>query len=223
QGAYHGVTRLVDKRTGRQLIDPRFSALNLFKLHSVNHYMGQPREMARTVTASPTGVEIKWAATEAHQAEITARYEVREPNAVDVTVTVRALGTYPGYEVFMSSYFDSVLEPHVYLMPRVPTAEPQLVLPMVNEAFRGMLLVFPRDALAARMCLDGRWDRSEGNTPTVPNCPVRPYAYCMAFLRDPRTRLGVVLMAQPRHAYAFSTRYHANKPEDRLTTYSAVD
>jgi hypothetical protein len=45
----------------------------------------------------------------------------------------------------------------------------------------------------------------------------------MAFLRDPQSRLGVVLMSQPRHAYAFSTRYHANKPEDRLTSYSAVD
>ena len=41
----------------------------------------------------------------------------------------------------------------------------------------------------------------------------------MAFFRDPQTRLGVVLMSQPRHAYAFSTRYFANKPEDRLTTY----
>src|SRR5262245_6873901 len=45
QGAYHGVTRLVDRRSGTQLIDPRYSALNLFKLQSVNHYMGQPREM----------------------------------------------------------------------------------------------------------------------------------------------------------------------------------
>ena len=45
---------------------------------------------------------------------------------------------------------------------------------MVSEVYRGMLLVFPRDALAARMCLDGRWERSEGKVPTVPNCPVRP-------------------------------------------------
>jgi len=222
-GTYHGVTRLVDKRTGRQLIDSRYSALNLFKLHSANHYMGQPREMARTVTASPSSVEIKWAATEMHQGEITARYEVIEPNAIDVTVTVRALGTYPGYEVFLSSYFDGVTEPHVYLKPRPPATEPQLVLPMVSEAYRGMLLVFPRDALAARMCLDGRWDRSEGKVPTVPICPVRPYAYCMAFFRDPQTRLGVVLMSQPRHAYAFSTRYFAKEPEDRPTTYSAAD
>jgi hypothetical protein len=223
QGAYHGVTRLVDKRTGRQLIDSRYSALNLFKLHSVNHYMGQPREMARTVTASPSSVLIKWAATEMHQGEITARYEVIEPNAIDVTITVRSLGTYPGYEVFMSSYFDGGVEPHVYLKPRPPASEPQLVLPNLSEAYRGMLLVFPRDALAARLCLDGRWDRSEGKVPTVPNCPVRPYAYCMAFFRDPQTRLGVVLMSQPRHAYAFSTRYFANKPADRLTTYSAAD
>ena len=32
-GAYHGVTRLIDKRTGGQVIDARYSALNLFKLN----------------------------------------------------------------------------------------------------------------------------------------------------------------------------------------------
>ena len=31
-GAYHGVSSLVDTRTGRQLIHPDYSALNLFRL-----------------------------------------------------------------------------------------------------------------------------------------------------------------------------------------------
>ena len=52
-GAYHGVTRLVDKQTGRQVIDPRYSALNLFRLFSVNQGMGQPRTMERTIQVTP--------------------------------------------------------------------------------------------------------------------------------------------------------------------------
>ena len=59
-GAYHGVTRLVDKRSGRQLIDPRYSALNLFKLMSVNLVMGQPRQMERIVQFGPDWAEVRW-------------------------------------------------------------------------------------------------------------------------------------------------------------------
>ena len=221
-GAYHGVTRLVDKRTGRQVIDPRYSALNLFKLMAVNLVMGQPRNMERTVQATPHWVEAEWTATETHRAEMTARYEVHRPNAVDLTVTVRSRGTYAGYELFLSSYFDKSLRPHVYLRPRSGQAA-DLVVPTVNDVFRGTVLVFARDAHAARPCLDGRWDRKEGPTPTVQMCPVRHYARCVAFMADPDRQLGVVLMARPCDGYAISTRYHADREDDRLTTYSAFD
>lgn len=221
-GAYHGVSRLVDKRSGRQLIDPRYSALNLFKLMSVNQVMGQPRTMQRTTRAGPDWVEVKWAPTDSHKGEVTARYEVREPNAVDVTVTVRSQGAYRGYELFMSSYFDKALRPHVYLASG-GGKEPQWVLPTVNDVFRGTVLVFPRDAHSARPCLDGRWDRNERSTPIVQMCPVRHYAHCLAVQADAEARLGVVLMSHPRHCYAISTRYHADEDADRLTTYSAFD
>jgi len=221
-GAYHGVTRLVDKRTGRQVIDPRYSALNLFKLMSVNLVMGQPRSMQRTVQITPQRLEVKWAPTENHRAELVARYELRPPQAVDLTVTVRSRGAYAGYELFLSNYFDKVLQPHVYLSSRDGKSA-DLVLPTFNDVFRGTVLVFPRDTHAARPCLDGRWDRSEGPTPVVQMCPVRPYAHCLALMTDPEKQLGVVLMASPRHCYAISTRYHANNEADRLTTYSAFD
>ncbi len=158
-GAYHGVTRLVDKRSGRQVINSRYSALNLFKLQSVNHYMGQPRQMTRTTKTFPTAVEVTWAATEQHLGEIVARYEVRGPSAVEVTVGVRLDWAYPGYELFLSSYFDKVLRPHVYVKALRPGAAPDVIVPTVNEAFRGAVLVFPRDANAAQHCVDGRWKR----------------------------------------------------------------
>ncbi len=225
-GAYHGLTRLVDKRTGRQVIDTRYAALNLFKLQAVNACMGQPRDMKRLAKFKEGSdwAEARWAATEAFKGEITARYHLRPPGAIDIIVTVRSQGTYPGFEIFMSSYFDKVLQPHVYLQTRFPReGGPELVVPTVNEVFRGTVLVFPRDAHAARRCLDGRWDRGEFNTPTVQMCPVRRYGHCLAFMTDPERKLGVVLMALPRHCYAISTRYHAAKPADRLTSYSAFD
>jgi hypothetical protein len=221
-GAYHGVTRLLDKRTGRELIDPRYAALNLFKLMSVNQIMGQPRNMDRTIRVSRGAIEARWAATDGHKAEVVARYEVPEPNAVDVTVTVRSQGAYRGYELFMSSYFDKVLRPHVHLKSR-RREPPEWVLPTVSDVFRGTVLVFARDAHAARRCLDGRWERNEWSTPVVQMCPVRHYAHCLALMADPDDRLGVVLMADPGDCYAISTRYHAADDVDRLTTYSAFD
>ena len=117
-GAYHGVTRLTDKRTGRQWIDERYSALNLFKLQSVNHYMGQPRQNPREITVSDASVAVRWPATDAHRGEVVATYEVLEPNIIECTVEVEIEGAYAGYEVFMSSYFDKAVRPHVYLKSR---------------------------------------------------------------------------------------------------------
>lgn len=221
-GAYHGVTRLTDKRTGKQVIDARYSALNLFKLMCVNQVMGEPRKMQRTVKSGAHWVEVEWAATDSHQATLTARYEVVEPSAIDLTLTVRSRGTYPGYEVFMPSYFDKAFRPHVYLWTR-GRQEAELVLPRVNDVFRGTVLVFPRDSHVARRCIDGRWDRSEWGRSTVQMCPVRHYAHCLAFMADEENQLGVVLMSRPSDCYAISTRYHADKDADRLTTYSAFD
>ncbi len=221
-GAYHGVSRLTDKRTGKQVIDARYSALNLFKLMAVNQVMGEPRKMQRTIKSGAHWVEVEWAATQSHQAALTARYEVVEPSAIDLTLTVRSRGTYPGYEVFMPSYFDKAFRPHVYLWTR-GRQEAQLVLPRVNDVFRGTVLVFPRDAHAARRCLDGRWDRNEWGRSTVQMCPVRHYVHCLAFMADEENQLGVVLMSPPKDCYAISTRYHADKDADRLTTYSAFD
>lgn len=225
-GPYHGVTKLVDKRTGRQVTDARYSALNLFRLFSVNLGMGTPREMERKVNATGTAVEITWPATEAHQGEITARYEVREPDTIDLTVTLKAKGTYAGYELLLPSYFDKVMIPHVYLKRRAISNKPtdvDLVVPRFSEVFRGCALVFPRDAHAAKRPLDGRWDRSEYKMPAAPFLPMRYYAHPMAFMTDPEKKLAVVLMMRAESCSAISARYFSENDAERATTYSAFD
>ncbi len=223
EGSYHGVNRFTLKQMERQVIDPRYSALNLFKLMARNQYMGMPRSMKRMVKVMPDALEVTWPPTEQHKAELTARYEVSGPASVDVTVTVRSEGTYPAYEVFMPSYFDKTLRPYLYLKKRRPQNPPDLVVPTVNDVFRGTLLVFPRDIHGARVAIDGRWDRNESNANVVPVTPVRNYAHCLAFLVDTDKTFAVVVMAHPRDCYAISARYFADDPKDRMTSYSAVD
>ena len=221
-GSYHGVTRLTDKHTGRQVIDSRYSALNFFKLMSVNQVMGEPRKMERTTRTDAHWVEVTWPRTPSHKAEMTARYEVIEPNAVELTLTVRSQGSYRAYEVFTPNYFDRAFRPHVYLWSRGRRAV-ELVRPTVNDVFRGTVLVFARDAHAARHCIDGRWERNEGGRSVVQMCPVRHYAHCLGLMVEPETQLGIVLMSRPTDCYAISTRYHAENDADRLTNYSAFD
>lgn len=221
-GAYHGVSKLIDKRTGKQVIDSRYSALNFYKLMSINQVMDEPRKMARMIKSGDHWVEVTWPATDSHQGELTARYEVSSPNSIDLTLTLQSKGTYSAYEVFMPNYFDKSLQPHIYLWTRGRRAE-ELVLPRVNDVFRETVLVFARDAHASRHCIDGRWDRSEWNRSTVQMCPVRHYARCLAFMVDKEKTLGAVLMSTPQDCYAISTRYHADNDADRLTSYSAFD
>ena len=225
-GAYHGVRSLIDKRTGRQLIHPDYSALNLFRLFAQHQAMGQPRFMARVTSAGPDAVEIRWPPTAEHQVELVASYTVPEAEAIDLQVTVRSEGTYAGYELFLPSYFDPALRPRVYLRGNrygEPAGDPDLVVPMVNDVYRGTVLVFARDPHAARRCVDGRWNRSEADAPTVQMCPVRYYAHCLAFLTDPDEVLAAALMARPRDCYAISARYFAENEADRIAPYSAFD
>jgi len=226
EGAYHGVTRLIDKQTGRQVIDPRYSALNLFRLFAVNLGMGTPRSMDRKIQATESAVEITWPSTDAHLGEIRARYEVRQPHAIDLVVTVRSKASYAGYEVLLPSYFDKVLVPHVFLKRRTTgtnSTGADIVVPMVSDVFRGGALAFPRDAHAARRMVDGRWERSEFKSSTAPFYPLRQYAHPLAFVSDPDRKMAAVLMTRRESCSSVSSRYFAERDEDRATSYTAID
>lgn len=216
-GAYHGVAQLLHKPTGVEVVHPKYSVLNLFFLFSVNLKIGVPRGWEREVSPEGNAVELRWAPNDEHLGELVARYEVKEPNLVDLTVTVRSQGIYRGYELFLSSYFDPSLCPHVCLVgspySRAP-GEPQLVRLVVNEAFEGTGLVFARDAHAARLCVDGRWDRRERKMPTAQWCPVRYYAYPFGFQARLERGMAAVLMSRPQDCFAVISGYDTDNEDD---------
>lgn len=215
-GKYHGVTRLLDKSTGRELVDSRYSVLNLYKLMSGRGVMGEPRTMERTLRAGSNWVEISWNPTTQHAGTVTARYEVKRDDAIDLIVTVNVDAEYQDYEVFLPSYFDKSYRAHLYLKRRGKQT-PDLVLPTYNDAFATTLPVFSRDSRAAQIPLDGRWDG------IIDFSPMRRYARCLAFMVGPDNKTAAVLMADPRDCFGISVRYHAEEDAKRLTSYSAFD
>lgn len=215
-GRYHGVTRLKDKHTGRQLIDERYSALNLYKLMSGSGVMGEPRQMERSSRSGRNWVEIIWPPTEKHHGTVSARYEVKRVEAIDLTITVKVEAAYTDYEVFLPSYFSKEMRAHLYLKRR-GKQPPDLVLPSYSDAFATTLPFFPRDSRGAQIPLDGRWDG------IIDFSPMRRYAHCFAFMVDPDDRAAAVLMADPRDCFGISVRYHAEEDAKRLTSYSAFD
>jgi len=217
EGRYHGVERLIHKPTGVEIVHPKYSALNLFFLFSTNLKIGVPRGWERETAVEENALVLKWTPNAEHLGAISARYEIKPPDAIDLTITVSCEGTYPAYELFLSSYFNPSLSPHVYLRPHPYSDkpdEPELVALKVNAAFEGTGLVFARDAHAARLCVDGRWARREREMPTAQWCPLRYYAFPFAFQADTEQRVAAVLMSTPQDCFAVVTGYDTDNEKD---------
>ena len=214
EGQRHGVKTLVHKPTGIDVVHPKYDVLNLFLLFSTNHCMGTVREKERTVRQDGNAVEVVWAPTKDHRAELTARYEVKEPNIVDLTVSVRSEWPYPAYEVFLSNYFDPAFQPYVYVQGSpfaTPPNQAQWIAPQVNDVFVGTGLVFPRDQHAARRSVDGRWDRIWALYQWNPQ---RYFEKPVAFETDPERRVAAVLMSRPEDCFALISGYNSANPND---------
>ncbi len=214
EGQRHGIKSLLHKPTGIDVVHPKYDVLNFFLLFSTNHCMGTDREKERTVQATEDGIVIHWAPTEDHKAELIALYQFKEPKIVDLTVAVRSQWVYPAYEVFLSNYFDPSMQPYVYVQGSPyadPPNQPQWIAPSVNDVFVGTGLVFPRDQHAARLSVDGRWERIWALYQWNPQ---RYYAKPVMFQTDPQRRIAAVLMSRPEDCFAVVSGYNSPNEND---------
>ena len=188
---------VIHKPTGTDVVHPKYDVLNLFLLFSTNLCMGTAREKARTVRAEADTIEVHWEPTDEHRVVLTARYQIKEPNIIDLTVTVQSQWPYPAYELFLSNYFPPEMQPHVYVAGSPyanPPDQPQWIAPVVNDVYVGTGLVFPRDQHAARRSVGGRWDRIWSLYQWNPQ---RYYALPLMFALDRERRVTAILMSRP--------------------------
>jgi hypothetical protein len=176
--------------------------------------MGTARGNERTIEMDDETIEVHWPATDDHKAEITARYEIVEPNIIDLSITVHSNWPYPGYEVFLSNYFNESLNPHVYVQGSPfddPSDKARWIAPKVNDVFVGTGLVFPRDQHAARRSVDGRWDRIWGLYQWNPQ---RYFDFPIIMSADVEQGVAAVLMSRPEDCFAVISGYESDNDDD---------
>ena len=214
EGQRHGIKTLVHRPTGIDIVHPDYDVLNLFLLFTTNRSMGTARALEREVEGGEDRVTVRWPATDEHNAELTAIYQLVEPNMIDLTVTVKSNWPYPSYEVFLSDYFPPEFQPWVYLQacPYVdPPDQPQWVAPQVNDVFAGTGLVWPRDFNCSRKSVDGRWT---GIWALYQWNPQRLYELPIMMQVHPDGKLAAVMMSRPEDCYAVVTGYNSENMED---------
>jgi len=109
-----------------------------------------------------SGTKIKTILKSTSRCRITteAIWEIKEPNIIDFTVTIKADAKYYGFEVWISSYIASRKKgtPYIYVYENPATAgKAHFIRPKENEFVKGFYLQFPRDNYGASLQYDGRW------------------------------------------------------------------
>lgn len=230
---HHGVVRLLHKATGVEFVHPLYAILNLYRFMAVDMAQGRPlgrglgdaRLEPHDVDVGDDTVILRWPACTERRLETTLSYTFRQPNCIDMTVRTRAEADVAAFEVFLSSYFEPQLLPHVYLArdrfelldePRRFTDDPELVAIGVNDVFRGGVLVYPRDDAAARLCVDGRWDGIARFS------PVRRYKLPLCFQTDVAGRVAAIHMGDDAACFAVSSGYASPDPLDRFHKHNPL-
>ncbi|MGC9318613.1 MAG: hypothetical protein ACP5KN_11350 [Armatimonadota bacterium] len=214
EGSRHGIKTLTHRPTGVDVVHPDYDVLNLFLLFSTNKCMGTVRDYERKVQAQGESLTVHWPANDDHHAAVTAVYEIVGGAVIDLTITLQSEWAYEAYELFLSSYFDPAMSPHVYLQGSPYTDPPdqaQWVATEVNDVYVGTGLVFPRDWHCSKRPVDGRWT---GLWAMYQWNPQRFYELPICMQVDPETNVAAVLMSRPEECFAVVSGYASDNPND---------
>ena len=159
-------------------------------------------------------VESVWSADAEHPFEMRVVYRWKAPNILDATTSVIAQKDLLGFEVFLASYFDGFAKSLVYVNA-CPETEGKAAFLEAKRA-GGQWQMFPRDAQAAELVQDGRWQRP----PNPVEWKIMPsLAGPLAMRRDAKTGLVGLVMARPADCFAVSTPFSG---EDHRSIYFSL-
>lgn len=222
-GEKHGIVAIRAGADSVNLVREPYFALNVYRFMCAGKLMAYARTEPFDVERSASGLTLCWRPTRAHPGTLRAEYAVKEPAIVDLTLQAEVSVATPGYEVYISSYFDYSLEPYAIVSewPGARNRDRLKLLKLEDAPFiHGHYLVFPRDSRAASLRFDGRWiDPANG----------RPMAYWATgpFYARPivimaRGDLFVAQMADPGACLAVAATYASPDPSDDIQRHNAT-
>jgi len=179
-------------------------------------YGGGAWDWPSTATLRRDGaVEVLFPAADGRPLEMKAVYRWADPATLDLETTVRAVEDLPGFESFLASYFtEGFTNALAYVQPAPGTASPAGLLAAEKSAADWHM--FPRDAAAAALIQDGRWQLE----PHPVTWSIRPFLVRpLAIRRAPAVDVVAVLMAPPTDCFAVACPFET---EGHYSTYLSL-
>ncbi len=211
-GKRQGVATIVDVKSG-QVLTKVVGIFSPYRVFSTGHRYGDAaRDWPTTSKLLADGaVEVHWPAAEEHPLEITAVYRWSAADTLDLQTTVRPKQDMPDFEMFLSSYFGDNFRAAIYMKPPKDSGEPPTFIAADPRPHsKSGYAMFPLDAAAEKMILDGRWK--------VPPSPVdwdieHWLAAPLAIRRETAAGITAAMMARPQDCFAISCRWNLAKNE----------
>jgi hypothetical protein len=146
---------------------------------------------------------VLWPTTAERPFELRGTYRWLAPNTIDLVTVVRAEEKLEAFEVFLASYYQPPLIDSRVWATRDPRGDDKEGFVSADQEL-GVWQAFPRDASAAAIIDDGRWDLEPHplDWTMMPN-----FALPLAIRRDPGSGLTVIVMAEPDDCFGIFTPY----------------
>ena len=173
--------------------------LNYYRVFTTNQRYGESmRALPSEATLEATDtLRVHWPATEERPFDLTGVYHWVAQDTVDLETTVEAKTDLPDFEIFLSSYLSPEF-PGSFVYAKTDTGNKFIGA----EPEHGVWQVFPRDAAAAKIVKDGRWDFP----PSPVDWAVRPeFTTPIICRRDEKNGVTVAMMARPEDCFAVFT------------------
>ena len=189
--------------------------LNFYRVLISGGYLTELRAEKPLVKPEKDGVTLTWLPTIRRQANVTIRFIFREPNIIDMDMSVEILTNYPGFEILLSAYLAPGFVSGAYVAkeefgPVVPEQIRITDQPMIH----GIWPFFPRDEAGANTLTDGRHQKGRWYWRMAVG---RRYGMPMAFFN--KGDVDVLLMGRPEDVYAVGATYEGDSKTDDIAAH----
>jgi hypothetical protein len=181
-------------------------SFTLFRAYAKNGWLTELRAIKPDVTRHKDGALLVWKPTLTHQVKTSALFTIKDPNIIDLDLSIEGYAFYPDYELLFSNYVAEDLHGGLFVRKSEFSNDGEFERIEVtdNPAFHGMYPFFPRDERAAHIMTDGRGQKGRWYWRVL--CG-RRYAFPMCFATDKRVHVN--LMGRPEDVSSVGVTYAA--------------
>jgi hypothetical protein len=192
--------------------------LNFYRVLIEGGFLTELRVEEPLLEPTVDGIKMTWMPTIRRQAKVIVKWTFRQPNIIDMDMSVETLTNYPAFEILLTSYHAEGFETGVYLAKKeFGPIESEQVRPTYTPMIQGLCPFFPRDEAGANTLTDGRHQKGRWYWRQVVG---RRYALPITFIS--KDGVDAILMGRPEDVYAVGASYEGNNNNDNVAKHRSL-